>query len=83
MGAAVLEVAVRLAIGSVLFLLSGCTNYRCYYPPEHDIFMTRCMLHLRYDDCEANAAFQGMGVKCVEEPRTTPSTTSHYSVAGQ
>ena len=67
----------------VLALLAGCTHYRCYYPPEHDVFMMCCFEHMPFDQCEANAAIQGMGIKCVEEVRAEPGTSSHYSVAGQ
>jgi hypothetical protein len=81
-GAAILGVAVRLAIFSLV--LAGCThsNTRCFFPPEHDVFMTRCLMHLKFDDCEANAAIQGMGLRCVERGQEQGST-SHYSVAGQ
>jgi hypothetical protein len=65
-----------------LVLLVGCTSQRCYYPPERDVFMTRCLLVQKYADCDLNAAIQGMGIKCVDRG-PEQGTTSHYSVAGQ
>lgn len=63
-----------------LLLLASCTEQRCYYPPARDAFMTRCLEHLAYNDCEYNADVQGWKLICVDVvPVTKPQTTSHYS----
>jgi hypothetical protein len=69
----------------LLISLGGCGEYRCYYPPQRDVFMTRCLEHLDFSNCDYNARIQGWGERCVKvEPAPPgPKTTSHYSLAGQ